>query len=239
VRYGILGDIHANLAALRAVVDALAAEGVDAYLCLGDLVGYGADPGPCVEIVRGLEPEIVGGNHDWAAAGRLSLDYFNVPAREAIRWTQQVLPRETLAWLGDLELTRVINGITLSHSTLHHPEAFDYLFSPYDAFLSFRHLRTPLALVGHSHVPITFFEGNPVCYTTEDEIHLDSRRAISNIGSVGQPRDEDARAAYGIYDAEARCLTIQRVPYDVEETVTRIREVGLPPILGDRLLVGR
>ena len=96
MRFGILGDIHANLAALEAVLSALRRENVDEWLCLGDLVGYGADPGPCVEIVRDLDPHLVGGTHDWAAAGRLSLEYFNAPARAAILWTQKMLPKDTL-----------------------------------------------------------------------------------------------------------------------------------------------
>lgn len=239
MRYGILGDIHANRQGLEAVLDAMAGARLDVYLCLGDLVGYGADPAPCLDLVRGLAPVLVGGNHDWGAAGRLSLDYFNRPARAAIEWTRKVLPREDLAWLGSLELTQTAGDITLAHSTVHDPQVFDYLFTPYDAYLSFRELKTRIAFVGHSHVPVTFFEGNPVTYSVETRIEFEDARAISNVGSVGQPRDEDPRAAYGIYDDEEDVLEIHRVAYDIDATAARIREAGLPPILGERLRVGR
>ncbi|MHC5009528.1 MAG: metallophosphoesterase family protein [Planctomycetota bacterium] len=241
MRFGILGDIHSNLEALRAVLGAMKEDRVDRFLCLGDIVGYGADPGPCIEMVRALDPVVVGGNHDWAAAGRLDLSYFNAAAGEAILWTQQVLPREDLDWLGSLDLVEVVEGadITVGHGTFHQPELFEYLMTPYDAYMSFRELRTALAFVGHSHVPVAFFDGNPVVYTVEDEIRLDDRRAIANVGSVGQPRDEDPRAAYGIYDDEERTLRLKRVPYDVEGAAARIREVGLPAILGERLYLGR
>jgi diadenosine tetraphosphatase ApaH/serine/threonine PP2A family protein phosphatase len=239
VQYGILGDIHANLQALNAVLRAMEEDGVERHLCLGDLVGYGADPGPCITLVRELDPILVGGNHDWAAAGRLSLGWFNVPAQEAILWTRQVLPREDLDWLGSLELVTRHGDVTLAHSTLHEPEAFDYLFTPGDARRSFDCLETRLAFVGHSHVPVTFFDSEPVTYSTGTEVRYDGRRAISNVGSVGQPRDEDPRAAYGVYDDATGLLRIRRVAYDAKAAADRILQVGLPSILGDRLLVGR
>jgi diadenosine tetraphosphatase ApaH/serine/threonine PP2A family protein phosphatase len=241
MRFGILGDVHANLAALEAVLAALERERVEHWLCLGDLVGYGADPQACIDLVRDLGPHLVGGNHDWAAAGRLSLEYFNGPARAAILWTQEALPKQTLEWLGGLELTRDLpeHNLTLCHSTLHEPEVFDYLLTPYDAYLSFRSLSTRLALVGHSHVPVTFFDGNPITFTVDTEIQVSGRRAIANVGSVGQPRDDDPRAACGVLDTKTGTLRILRVPYDVEATAARIREAGLPEILGERLLLGR
>jgi diadenosine tetraphosphatase ApaH/serine/threonine PP2A family protein phosphatase len=241
MRFGILGDVHANLAALQAVLAALEGEGVERYLCLGDLVGYGADPNPCIELVRSLDPVLVGGNHDWAAAGRLSLEYFNEPARAAIRWTRKVVPKADLDWLGSLELTAVLDehNLTLCHSTLHEPQVFDYLLTPYDAYLSFRDLRTRLGIVGHSHVPVTFFDGNPITFDVGTQVEVAGRRAIANVGSVGQPRDEDPRAAYGVLDTGRGVLRIERVSYDIDATSARIRQEGLPAILGDRLHLGR
>jgi diadenosine tetraphosphatase ApaH/serine/threonine PP2A family protein phosphatase len=240
VRYGIFGDVHSNLQALQAVLAALEAERVDRMICLGDLVGYGADPEPCLAIVRELDPYLVGGNHDWGVAGRLSLTYFNPVARAAIEWTRQSLPEETVAWLGSLEITGMAgDDIALAHSTVHDPQLFEYLVTPYDAYLSFRHLTTDLAFVGHSHVPATFFDGNPVTPVYESVVDLAGRRAIANVGSVGQPRDGIPDAAFGVYDEESGRLTIHRVTYDVEAAAARIREVGLPPILADRLHLGR
>lgn len=240
MRYGIFGDVHSNLPALRAVVESLTSHAVDRLVCLGDLVGYGADPVPCMEIVRDLDPVLVGGNHDWGVAGRLSLTFFNPTARAAIEWTRDVLGRDALAWLASLEVTGTAgDDIMLAHSTLHDPHVFDYLVTPYDAYLSFRHLTTPLAFVGHSHVPVTFFDGTSITPSYETEMDLGGRRAIANVGSVGQPRDGNPDAACGIYDDESGILTIHRVPYDVESAAARIREAGLPSILSDRLALGR
>lgn len=239
MRYGVLGDIHSNIQALDACLAVLEKEAVDGYLCLGDLVGYGGDPVAVLERVRELDPHLVAGNHDWAVAERMSLNYFNTQARVAVHWTRTVLEKKHIDWLGSLEPMGVFDGITLAHGTVHEPDCFDYLQSPYDAFLSFQVLGTDTAFVGHSHIPVTFFDGNPITWTVKTDVDMESRRAIANVGSVGQPRDEDPRASFGIYDAAKRVLEVRRVEYDIEAAAERIIDVGLPPILGDRLRVGR
>lgn len=241
MRYAILGDIHSNLEALRAVLDALDQVPFGALLCTGDLVGYGAAPREVLRLVRDLQPTVlVGGNHDWAAAGRLPLEYFNPFARDAILWTRKVLDRVDLDFLGRHPALATHDGVTVSHGTIHDPEAFDYLQSAYDAHLSFSQLRTPYAFVGHSHVPVTFRSGAAVTYLLGDVIELgDAAQAVMNVGSVGQPRDEDPRAAFGVFDDETRVLEVHRVEYDVEAAVARIREAGLPDFLGERLRIGR
>lgn len=239
MRYGVLGDIHSNIQALEAVLGALDGLNVERYLCLGDLVGYGADPKPVIDRVRELDPLLVAGNHDWGVAGRLSLNYFNQQARAAIHWTRGALAAEDIAWLGTLEPYLESDDITLAHGTVHEPDRFDYLQTPYDAYLSFQALRTPTGFVGHSHIPVTFFDGTPVSYSVEERVELEDRRAILNVGSVGQPRDEDPRAAFGLYDSEARVIEIHRVAYDIDAAAQRIMDVGLPVILGDRLHIGR
>jgi diadenosine tetraphosphatase ApaH/serine/threonine PP2A family protein phosphatase len=241
VRYAILGDIHSNLEAFRAVLDAVERERPDVVHCTGDIVGYGASPRECVRLVRDLAPAgLVGGNHDWAVAGRLGLEYFNPFAREAIRWTRGRLDRDDVAWLGEHPSLTVTENVTVAHGTIHDPDAFDYLQSAYDAHLSFAQLRTPFAFVGHSHVPVTFRSGASVTYLLGERIEIgDAAQAVMNVGSVGQPRDEDPRAAFGIFDDEARVLRIHRVDYDIEAAAARIREAGLPEFLGDRLRIGR
>jgi diadenosine tetraphosphatase ApaH/serine/threonine PP2A family protein phosphatase len=239
VRYGVFGDIHSNLAAFQAVLDALRTLRVDAYLCLGDIVGYGADARECVDIVRELDPLIVGGNHDWAVAGRLGLEYFNTQAQAAIVWTRRELDTESIEWLGSLELRQVNEDVTLSHGTVHEPEAFQYMQTPYDAYLSFQELNTRTAFVGHSHIPVTFFDGMPITYSVDQRIEFGDRIAIANPGSVGQPRDEDPRASFAVYDSEARVLEIHRVEYDIGATIGRILRAGLPVLLGERLRIGR
>lgn len=239
MRYGVLGDIHSNIQALEAVLGRLDELKVEGYLCLGDLVGYGADPKPVLDRIRELDPVLVAGNHDWGVAGRLSLNYFNQQARAAIHWTRGALSAEDVAWLGSLEPYLENEEITLAHGTVHEPDRFDYLQTPYDAYLSFQALRTPTAFVGHSHIPVTFFDGTPVSYSVEERVELEDRRAILNVGSVGQPRDEDPRAAFGLYDSESRVIEIHRVAYDIDSAAQRIMDVGLPVILGDRLHIGR
>jgi diadenosine tetraphosphatase ApaH/serine/threonine PP2A family protein phosphatase len=241
VRYAVFGDIHSNLEALDAVLEELGKHPVDAMLCTGDLVGYGASPRECVARVRELSPHLlVAGNHDWAAAGRLGLEYFNQFAREAILWTRKSLPRGDLEYLGAHEVLRVSGNVTVSHGTIHDPELFDYLQTPYDAHLSFAHLTTPYAFVGHSHIPVTFKSGPAVTYVVGDTIELDdTAQALVNVGSVGQPRDEDPRASFGIFDDVTRTVTIHRVEYDVEAAIARIEAAGLPSFLGERLRIGR
>jgi predicted phosphodiesterase len=239
LRYGVFGDIHSNLSALHAVWESMEDQSVDAYLCMGDVVGYGADAKECVALLRELDPIIVGGNHDWAVAGKLGLEYFNIQAQAAIVWTRRVLDDADIKWLGDLPLTRVTGDVTLAHGTVHNPQAFEYMQTPYDAHLSFQELSTRTAFVGHSHIPVSFFDGTPITYSIRQRIEFGDRIAIANPGSVGQPRDEDPRASFAIFDSEARVLEINRVEYDIGRTIGGILRAGLPVLLGERLRVGR
>lgn len=239
MRYGVFGDIHSNLDALTQVIDGMERAGARRFLCLGDLVGYGADARACMALTRELDPIIVGGNHDWAVAGKLGLEYFNTQAQAAILWTRRELSGEEIAWLGGLPLTRVEGDITLAHGTVHEPQQFDYMQTPYDAYLSFEEMGTRTAFVGHSHIPVTFFEGTPITYSVESRIEFGDRVCIANPGSVGQPRDEDPRAAFAIFDSDARVLELYRAEYDIGATIGRILRAGLPPLLGERLRVGR
>ena len=241
MRYAILGDIHSNVEALDAVLEAMDRERPEAVLCTGDLVGYGAAPRECVRRIRELAPRaIVAGNHDWAAAGRLGLEFFNAYAREAILWTRTRLSRDDLEYLGSREPLQIDGTVTLAHGTVHDPEQFDYLQSAYDAHLSFARMTTPFAFVGHSHVPVTFKSGTVITYVLGDEIDVsDVAQALINVGSVGQPRDEDPRASFGIFDDVEKLVRVHRVEYDIEASIARIREAGLPEFLGDRLRIGR
>jgi diadenosine tetraphosphatase ApaH/serine/threonine PP2A family protein phosphatase len=241
VRYAILGDVHSNLEAFDAVIEALEDETYDEILCTGDIVGYGASPRECIRRLRDLSPTVlVGGNHDWAVSGRFPLDYFNHYAQQAILWTRRSLASEDVEWLGSNPALVRHGDVTVAHGTIHDPESFDYLTSAYDAHLSFASLMTPFAFVGHSHVPVTFFRGTTITYALDDVILLeDGVQALMNVGSVGQPRDEDPRASYGIFDDRTRTLCIMRVRYDVEAAIAHIREAGLPDFLGERLKIGR
>ncbi len=240
MRYGIVADIHGNLEALDAVLAACEERDVSAYLSTGDIVGYGANPSECIDRIQGLSTLVTAGNHDWAAANKLSLDYFNPYAREAIYWTQERLSRDQVQYLRDLNLMEMVDDVTLVHGTLYDPENFDYLLTAYDAHLSLQLQETRLCLVGHSHVPITFQLDGSVSYSFDTEIDISSlEKVIVNPGSVGQPRDENPKAAYGIYDSETRVVTIHRVDYDIEKATSKILRAGLPEVLAERLWLGK
>jgi diadenosine tetraphosphatase ApaH/serine/threonine PP2A family protein phosphatase len=238
----ILSDIHSNLEAFQAVLQDLSHEQVDQMLFLGDVVGYAADPGPCIETLRGLTPHMVAGNHDWAAAGLTDIDYFNPVARAAIEWTAGSITADHAAFLKGLPLTVSLPDILLVHATACQPEAWDYIFSMEDASQCFRHCDQHICFIGHSHYPISFAqdeEGDISVLGSASFTLLDSCRYIINVGSVGQPRDGDPRAAYGIYKPEEASFHIKRVPYDIKRTRGKIIAAGLPPFLAERLEEGR
>jgi len=242
VRYGIFGDIHGNLHALEAVLEAYEQEDIDVYLCTGDLVGYGAFPRECIDLVRDRCLHTVAGNHDFAVCEKLTLEFFNSYAKSAVLWTRQALTPEHLDYLRSLPLTiEVDRDTTLSHATLYDAHAFDYIQTQYDAHLSLQELQTTCGFVGHSHIPITFYlKDGVVNWTMETAIDLaDAEKVLVNVGSVGQPRDENPHAAYAIFDTDERKVWIKRVPYDVEAAIRAIEDNQLPRILGERLRLGK
>ncbi|MCC7011717.1 MAG: metallophosphoesterase family protein [Planctomycetes bacterium] len=243
MKYGILGDIHGNLSALQSVMECLRRDGVDRILSVGDVVGYGAAPTECIKILRDAEVSVVLGNHDAAAIDRLDMLYFNAYAKQAVLWTQTRLSRADREWLGRLPYARHLEHCSVAHGTLFRPELFDYIQTPEDADPSLDVMPLPICFVGHSHVPVTLLrlrdDPTRTAYTVESEVDLaDVERALVNVGSVGQPRDEDPRTAYATYDAEVGRVAIHRIPYDIEREAHRIRAAGLPPMLADRLFLG-
>ncbi|MEM7307129.1 MAG: metallophosphoesterase family protein [Planctomycetota bacterium] len=244
MKYGVLGDIHANLSALTTVLEDLDRVGVDEVLSVGDVVGYGAAPAACIELLRERGVHVVKGNHDAACVRDLDDRYFNNYAREAVRWTQSVLDDVDQAWLSALPYTLERQHCHVSHGTLHRPELFDYILSTTDADPSLDVMTKPICFVGHSHVPIALLrlkedpEGR-TAYTLDREIDLaETSRCLLNVGSVGQPRDENPLTGYAVYDSEESRAWITRLPYDIEREAHRIREAGLPDVLAERLKLG-
>lgn len=240
MRYAILSDIHGNLEALRAVL-ADCADQVDGVLCLGDTVGYGADPLACVDLVAERAEASVAGNHEYAVGGRLRMTWFNHYARAAAEWTQERLDDDHRAYLIALPVTREIAGATLVHASPVEPEQWDYLVTAEDGLAAFGAFATRWCFVGHSHVPGVWSLGSsgpehrPGVGLVQAER---GRRYLVNVGSVGQPRDRDPRAAYGLWDVEAGRLQLRRVDYDVATARRKIVEAGLPRFLADRLAAG-
>ena len=241
MRYAIFGDVHGNREALEAVLLDMEQARVDRRLCLGDIVGYGADPVDCLRRIRDLKIETVQGNHDSAAVGETPLDYFNPFAKRAIEWTAGRIGKEDAAWLKGLPLVRDCGGFTLVHSSLARPREWGYILDYEAAQRCFRLLSSRACFIGHSHVPLVFRDdGGAVTVRRAATAAIEqAARYIVNVGSVGQPRDGDPRAAYGIYDEGGGTLELRRVEYDIPAAQRKIVEAGLPEFLAVRLEAGR
>lgn len=240
MRYAILSDVHANLEALEAVL-ADAAPRADAVLCLGDTVGYGADPLACVELLAERAQAIVAGNHDHAVAGLLDTAWFNRYAAAAAEWTRERLDDDHRAWLGARPLVAELGDATLVHASPARPDEWEYLVTAEDGFAVFGAFATRYCFVGHSHVPGTWSLGSSGpehCAGAAGVRPERGRRYLVNVGSVGQPRDGDPRAAYALWDVEGGAVQMRRVPYDVDAARRKIVAAGLPRFLADRLAVG-
>lgn len=241
--YGLISDIHANLEACEAVLADLA--GVDAYLCVGDVVGYGPDPAACLERLRRLPGLVcVAGNHDLAAADRYDLSWFNAHARAAIEWTSRQLTTEQKAYLSGSPLTAQVEQAILVHGSL--PDHMGYLATVQDAVACFDVMPGALCVVGHTHVTEAFQRRGmsrfceQVSLAAGGEIALDpDLRYIVNPGAVGQPRDGNPQASYAVWDTEARLIEVRRVAYDIASVQRKMRQAGLPPYLANRLSGGR
>ena len=245
MRFLLISDIHANLAAFETVL--ADAEGhYDKVWCLGDMVGYGPDPNECVELLLTLDHVCIAGNHDWAVLGKLDVDDFNPDARFASLWTREQLTPEVRDYLDNLPVSLIEEEVfTLVHGSPRHP-IWEYILYPAVAQPNFKHFSSPYCFVGHTHSPVIFQESdepNQMCDLIEPDFNeeplvLNDHRLIINPGSVGQPRDGDARAAYGILDTEALTFEHRRVTYPVSETQEKMKNFNFPARLWNRLAFG-
>lgn len=229
MRILVFSDIHSNLTALEAVL--AAAGNVDAYWCLGDLVGYGPDPNECIARVRELPKLVcVRGNHDAATLGAVDQNTFNHEASLAITWTKRNLNAESQEFLQGLDEKLVIGDITLVHGSPRNP-VWDYIMDYMTALRMFQFFDTRICLVGHTHVPAIWTESEnetpriPVMDYQKTKI---LGKTILNPGSVGQPRDHDPRASFAIFDPDESIWELRRVPYNIQEVQSRIKKSGLP-----------
>ena len=241
MRTCILTDIHANLEALTAVLAAAEKQSVDRYVCLGDTVGYGADPNPCCDLVRATCDFAVLGNHDAAVAGRMDYSYYYAAAREVLDWTAQLITVQNLAWLKGLVYSRPEGNVLYGHASPRDPSAFEYVFALEQA--EDLVIRAPrlhhLSFIGHSHLQRAFLLGSPVEDVWSERVRIDPDKTyLCSIGSCGQPRDYDPRACFGVWDDEAGVVEFHRVPYDAETTAAKILAAGLSPHFARRLLHG-
>jgi diadenosine tetraphosphatase ApaH/serine/threonine PP2A family protein phosphatase len=241
VRYGILSDIHGNIDALDAIVAVIEDHGVEGWICLGDLVGYGAEPQAVIDRVRALDAATVRGNHDHAAIDP-SLDAsFNVWAAKAIAWTREHIAPDSLEYLSQLALTERVDGALIVHAAPSDPIRWPYILDAAAAEFELGEFDEQLCLFGHTHSPLSYVGGHGTGPTKNGTTvrYDDGARAIVNVGSVGQPRDGDPSAAAGILDTSERSVLFVRTTYDVQAAADRITAAGLPPLLADRLFEGR
>jgi diadenosine tetraphosphatase ApaH/serine/threonine PP2A family protein phosphatase len=245
VRYLIISDIHGNIQALDAVLADAGVVGYDAAVCLGDLVGYGADPGAVIARVIALAPvAIVRGNHDKVCAGLEPAVLFNEVARRSVEWTRGILTPDELQMLTDLPKgpRKVTDGLEICHGSPFDED--HYVFDRDDAARSMEAITERFCLFGHTHLPAVFTASDDPATTgeglAEDEMRLPpTGPALINVGSVGQPRDGDPRAAYGIIDLTAGTIRLRRTVYDIRSAQKRIMKAGLPQWLALRLEKGQ
>jgi diadenosine tetraphosphatase ApaH/serine/threonine PP2A family protein phosphatase len=241
MRTAILTDVHANLEALTACIAAAEGLGVQRFVCLGDTVGYGADPNAACDIIRTRCQFAVLGNHDAAVAGRMDYSYYYAAAREVLDWTANQLSPTNRDWLKSLPYQVTEGEVMFGHGSPRDPAAFEYVFAMEQAedLVVRAEKLSPLTFIGHSHLQRAFLLGPEVHDVWAEKVHIAAGRTyLCSIGSCGQPRDYDPRSCFGIWDDASRTVEFHRVPYNAEKTAKKILEAGLSPHFARRLLHG-
>jgi len=242
MRYIIFSDLHSNLEALNQFQKEIETIGYDKLVCLGDIVGYGADPNHCVQWVREKADFTIAGNHDWAAIEKTDIAYFNSYAYESCLWTRKKLTEDNKNFLRSLPLDHEEGGVYWVHASPFEPDAWHYVTSKTGAKRYFRSFEAPICFVGHSHKPVILeqtADGEVNDYVAEFWDIEPETRYIFNDGSLGQPRDGNPDPSFMIYDSEEKTVKVRRFEYDLNSAQDKIRENGLPIYLAERLAQGR
>ena len=240
MRFAIFGDIHANLHALQAVIDDTREQGCTHHICMGDIVGYNAFPRECLAVVRELDCPTVKGNHDEQVSMGETQEGLNPLAEEALDWTRNQLDETDKQWLRELRIQRLVRDFTIVHATLDTPHKWGYVTTALDAAASFTYQHTALCFIGHTHRPIIYHRDHSVNSFAFETLTIEkNQKYLINVGSVGQPRDGEWRAAYAIYDTDTNEIVLRRIPYDLEAAQRAILDAGLPQKLALRLANGR
>ncbi len=244
MKYAIVSDIHGNLEALETALKEIEREEVKYIFSAGDIVGYGANPEECIEMLRSKGIPSVIGNHDYAVNNVPEEELFNSYARLAIQWTRNTLSKKAKNFLSSLPFSVVKNDFTLFHGTLDKEGPFNYILMPADSELSFQNLTTRVGFFGHSHVAGCFIMGENgiISYRSgiiDCEIAIEEgNKYLINVGSVGQPRDGNPNGAFAIFDTDKRIVLIKRFAYNIVKTSKKIVDAGLPRFLAERLFEG-
>jgi predicted phosphodiesterase len=240
MKYAIIADIHANLEAFQVVLDDINKQKCTHVACLGDVVGYNANPKECLDLVRQMNIPCIKGNHDEYCSTEEELEGFNPNAAEAVAWTRQQLTDEDKKWLRDLKYVRLVSNFTIVHATLDQPQRWAYVFDRLMAAASFTYQNTAVCFFGHTHVPLAFVRDSHVHGGTYSKFKVEpGRKYFVNVGAVGQPRDGNPKAGYVIYDMDEGSIELRRLDYDIAAVQAKIRKAGLPERLAERLAIGK
>ena len=240
MKFAIIADIHGNLDAFQVVLEDCKKQQVTHYACLGDVVGYNANPKECLDIVRTMNMPCVKGNHDEYCSSDEHLEGFNPAAAEAVNWTRTQLTEDDRQWLRDLKYSRMVTNFTIVHATLDGPQRWGYVFDKLAAAASFTYQNTSVCFFGHTHVPVAFVKDSVVRGGTYSKFKTEpGKKYFVNVGAVGQPRDNNPKCAYVIYDTLDGTIEIRRLDYDIAAAQKKILAAGLPERLAERLAYGR
>ncbi len=239
MKLGFFSDIHSNLEALEAVLSDAVSESIDRLIFLGDAVGYGPDPNECVELICNNAEVCLMGNHDHAALGLTNMHCFNRYARESIEFTQRILTRKSKILLASFKFEHIFEDFHLVHSSPRNPKHWEYITSIQDARQNIPFIKKRICIIGHTHIPIVFCQEKDGGLTEESDVgglRLSREKSyIINVGSAGQPRDNNSDSCYLIYDTESRMINFKRIPYDIKTTKQKMAKAGLPDFLIGRL----
>jgi len=237
VRAAIISDIHSNLPALEKVFEDIDNRGADEIFCLGDIVGYGANPRECLALIRERCTKVVAGNHDWGVVGKADLSRFSSSARIAAEWTADVLEFDERKYMAELPLKIELGDVCLVHASPREPASWEYLNFKSMLPGQFASFNGKICFVGHSHKPLMWNDfGEKIIPDNRTAVRLDEgTRYFVNAGSVGQPRDGDPRTGYILFNDATSELTFFRLNYDIEKASDAVQKAGLPEKLASRL----
>jgi diadenosine tetraphosphatase ApaH/serine/threonine PP2A family protein phosphatase len=243
MRYVLMSDIHGNLEALQATIEAARRFEPYQLMCLGDVVGYGADPQPCIELISDKSNLMLAGNHDLAVAGVISTEEFNSIARQSIEWTRDQLSGEDKELLANLPLQYIDGDYCYTHASPVDPMRFVYIRTLEEVAEVFAHIGQQFCFVGHTHLPVLVTMNKKTGrmeVVRDHRVRLsDTTRYFINVGSIGQPRDSNPDACMVVLDEEEGTLEFVRVPYDISKSQGKILSNGLPSYLAERLVLAR
>jgi len=240
MKFAIIADIHANWEAFQVVLEDIEKQKCTHYACVGDVVGYNANPKECLDLVRKMEMPCVKGNHDEYCSSEDALEGFNQHAAAAVNWTRKQLTTQDRQWLRDLKYTRMVTSFSMVHATLDGPQRWGYVFDKLGAAASFPYQTTQVCFFGHTHVPVAFIRDSIVRGGTYSKFKVEpGKKYFVNVGAVGQPRDGNPKAAYVVFDMDASTIELRRLDYDIATAQKKIRAAGLPERLAERLAFGK